>query len=235
MLDRRIPSRFLVACVLAGLTACAAPPPAPAPAPGPPSRGGASPGIAYEVVGSDIAIEVYRDGPLAGFGHNHVIASTGLGGRIELREPLSRSSFTLELPTAALKVDETARRQAAGDDFPDNLSADDKEGTRRNMLSPAVLDAGRFPVIRLKAAGIDGSGRSLLVAAHVTVAGAGGEIAVPVSVEVDGERLRAAGTFTLTHSQLGLKPFSALMGALRVREDMRMTWRLEARRVSGDS
>lgn len=194
------------------------------------------PGVQYEVTASDVAIEVYRDGPLAELGHNHVIGSNGLTGRIALSEPLAGSSFVMVLPVAGLTVDEPARLAAAGSGFPDRLSPEDKEATRRNMLSAAVLDADRFSLIRIESAAIEGSGGSSLVArARVTVAGRTREIEVPVTFGFDGVSLQASGAVTLSHEELGLTPFSAMMGALRVGEELRVSWRIEAQPVAGAS
>lgn len=235
MLDRPALSRFLAAGLLAGLTACAAPPPAPAPATAGAPAAGLGRGVPYEVVGSDVAIEVYRDGPLAGLGHNHVIGSTALAGRIALQRPLAGSSFELTLPVASLTVDEPARLAAAGPDFPDGLSADEKEATRRNMLSPPVLDGERFPAVTVQSLDADGADGTLVVRTRVSVAGHASEMLVPVTIAVEGETLHASGRLTLTHAQLGLTPFSALMGALRVADQLRVAWRLEARRAPADA
>jgi len=190
--------------------------------------------VPYEVTDSDVAIEVYRDGPLAELGHNHVIGSSGLAGRIAVAEPLAGSSFVLELPVAGLTVDEPSRLAAAGSRFPDRLSPEEKEATRRNMLSPSLLDATRFGLIRLEGVAIEASGgSSLVVRTRVTVAGRTSEIEVPVTFGFDGASLHASGEMTLSHEELGLAPFSAMMGALRVAEELRVSWRIEARPVTG--
>ncbi len=239
MLDRDRVSWFLAACAVLALAACAAraPEPGSAPAAQPADRAAdLGPGVPYEVTASDVAIEVYRDGPLAELGHNHVIGSRGLVGRIAVAEPLARSSFALELPVSALTVDEPARLAAAGPQFPDRLSADDKEATRGNMLSAALLDAGRFSHVRLESVAIEGQDRdppSVVARTRVTVAGRSNEIRVPVALGFDGPLLKASGEMTLTHAQLGLAPYSALMGALRVGEALRVSWRIEARPVAG--
>jgi len=237
MLDRIRLSRFLATCALAALGACAARAPGPGSAQQPADRAAdLGPGTPYEVTVSDVAIEVYRDGPLAELGHNHVIGSTGLAGRIAVAEPLARSSFVLELPVNALTVDEPARLAAAGAEFPDRLSAEDKEATRSNMLSAALLDAGRFSHVRLESIALEvgeQDASSVIARTRVTVAGRSSEIRVPLTLGFDGPLLKASGEVALTHAQLGLTPYSALMGALRVGDALRVSWRIEARPVAG--
>lgn len=228
MSDRPRPARFPVTVLLVCLSACAAPPRPEAPPPGPPPR---TPAVVYEITESDVAVRVYRDGPLAGLGHNHVIASTALGGRVELREPLSRSTLELSLPLEELVVDEAARRLVAGTDFPDNLTEADRAATRRNMLGPALLDAARFPVLRLTSVATEGAAGAFRVTARADLAGRSREIVVPVVIELGDGVLAARGEFTLTHADLGLVPFSVALGALRVRDDMLVSYRLVARRT----
>jgi len=211
------------------LSACAAPPRPEAPPPGPPAPG--TPAMVYEITESDVTVRVYRDGPLAELGHNHVISSTALGGRVELREPLSRSTLELSLPLEELVVDEAARRLVAGADFPDNLTEADRAGTRRNMLGPALLDAARFPVLRLTSVAVEGDAGAFRVTARADLAGRSREVVVPVLIELGDGVLAARGEFTLTHADLGLVPFSAALGALRVRDDMLVSYRLVARRT----
>jgi len=228
--DRKRAIGFLGLAVALLQGACSAPPrPAEAVAPVPgPSRPPAV--AAYEVVESEVLVQVFRDGPLAQLGHNHVIATTGLRGRVELREPLAASSLALDLPLDSLEVDDPDRRRQAGSEFPDTVTEADRTGTRRNMLGPALLDAAHFPVIGLRSVGISGEGGVYRVTLSAALAGGVREIAVPVELEVDGTHLLAHGEFTLTHAELGLTPFSVMLGALRVREDIRVSYRIVARR-----
>lgn len=186
--------------------------------------------VAYEVAASDVTIRVYRDGPLARLGHNHVIASTALSGRIELADPVTASTLDLSLPLGSLQVDDPARRAAAGADFPGTLTEADREGTRRNMLGPALLDAARFPVVRLTSVSVEQREGTLYVTTRVDVAGRTSEIVVPVVMEIRDGTLSAHGAFTVTHAELGLTPFSVGLGALRVGDGIEVAFTLTARR-----
>ena len=185
----------------------------------------------YEVTASDLAVRVYRDGPLAGAGHNHVVASTALTGHVVIREPLTSSSVELELPLASLTVDEPARRAAAGADFPGQLTAAKRERTLRNMLGPALLAADRYPVLSVRSLSIASRGTALTVTMLVDIAGAARTLVVPVEWRTDADSLEAEGRFTVSHAELGLVPFSIAFGALRVRDDIEIEFRVTARRV----
>jgi polyisoprenoid-binding protein YceI len=225
--------RFLVGIAILALGACSSPP-RPADGRAAPLPGTAAPAALarYEVTDSEFTVRVFRDGPLARLGHNHVIASTALTGRIELREPVTASVLSLSLPLDSLTVDEPARRREAGGEFPGEVAEPDREGTRRNMLGPAQLDAGRFPALHIESAGIEQAGDGLRITARVSLAGATHEIVVPATVTMDGTTLTARGEFVLSHADLGLTPFSVAFGALRVRDDLHLAYHVRARRAA---
>jgi len=56
-------------------------------------------------------------------------------------------------------------------------------------------------------------------------------VLVPVSLSMDPESLTASGEFDLSHTQLGLTPYSVGLGAIRVAETMHVRFRVLARHV----
>lgn len=193
------------------------------------------PGETWHVTASDLAVRAYRDGPLARLGHNHIIASTALSGRVILREPIEESFIELTLPLASLTVDEPARRAAAGAGFEGDVPAADREATLKNMLGSRLLAADRFPEIRLQSVAIAPDGDRLGVTVRLDIAGTVQLLAVPVQVRREEARLEALGRFTVTHAELGLEPFSVALGALRVRDDLDVEFRLTAAPAPRDS
>lgn len=194
-------------------------------------------GTPYDVAPQEslLTILVYRGGTLASAGHNHVIASHDLAGTIYVPADPLQTSFELEVPVATLTVDEAAlRAQQSGTDFPPDVSEGAKAGTQHNMLGPALLDADRSPVIVLRALhtakGADPG--SVLAQVQCTVRGQAHTIAVPVRYELRGNELVVSGEMPLKQSDLGLTPFSALLGALQVQDEMRVSFRVVARAAS---
>jgi len=188
-----------------------------------------------------LTILVYRAGPLASAGHNHVIASHALSGTIYVPADLMRSSFEVRVPVATLTVDEAAlRAQQPGSDFPPDVPESAKEGTRRNMLGEALLYASQYPEIVLRAlrlapppptsgAGAAGT-HTVLAQVQSTVRGQLRTFAVPVSYRLGDDRsLLVTGELPLRQSDLGLTPFSAMLGALQVQDEMHVSFRIVAR------
>lgn len=226
------------------LAACGAPRPRqampqrsgePASAPNPPA------GRVYRIdeSRSELRILVYRAGPLARFGHNHVIVNRSVRGVVRLTDAGSESAFSLSVPVAGFVVDDAKARQEEGPDFLTEIPDDAKSGTVRNMLSPSVLDADEFPTIAISgvaaapepgtpntgtpdagAPRADTRGVALIVTAAISVAGHESTIEVPLTFESDSRHLSATGSLEVRQSALGLTPYSLMMGALQVQDRM---------------
>jgi hypothetical protein len=174
---------------------------------------------------SELRILVYRAGPLARFGHNHVIVNHGIRGSVNLAEIPGDSVFWLTVPVAGFVVDDAQARRQEGADFAGDVPEDAKSGTMHNMRSAALLNADAFPSIAVRsvagsgARAASGAGASTATVA-VSVAGHESTLDVPLTLHADSRRLSATGSLELRQSALGLTPFSLMLGALQVQDAM---------------
>jgi polyisoprenoid-binding protein YceI len=209
-----------------------APPPTrvPAPAPAAPDTRGAT---MYQISPQDsqLAIYVFRGGKLSRLGHNHVMTSQHLAGRVWVHPQFARSGFELSFPVAQLVVDDPQARRAAGSDFPPDIPQSDKDGTRRNMLKPEVLDGERYPEVKVRSTRIGGTLESPQVTASITIKDQSRDVEVPVKIAVEGTKLTANGEFDVLQSQFGMKPFSVALGALEVQDRLHVQFRVTAVRT----
>ncbi|MCS5580117.1 MAG: YceI family protein [Gammaproteobacteria bacterium] len=181
---------------------------------------------------SDIRFAIYRTGMLARFGHNHVISVGYFEGTVYLHPNVERSSVELVIPVDRLIVDDPALRREEGDAFSSEPSADDINGTRANMLGKRLLDADQYPIIRVKGRkGSSGQELESVLNLSVEFLGRVIELSVPVALRLKGDQLEASGAFRLTHDQLGMTPFSVMMGALQVADEMDVKYRIRAERI----
>lgn len=194
----------------------------------PPSRAA----VVYDVVPgrSELRLLVYRGGPLARLGHNHVILSRELRGEVRVPDDGAHVTFTLTFPVATLAIDEPQARADEGADFDSRPTASDVEGTRRNMLGPQVLDAAQFPEIQLVANGASGGPEDWRVRVRAEVRGRAQDVDVPVRVERVGDEIHARGELRLAQSALGITPFSVAFGALQVLDEMTVRYSIVAQR-----
>jgi len=202
-------------------------------------------GRPYSIIADEslLSILAFRGGALSKAGHNHVIAAHDLSGTVYVPENMLQTSFELRFAVAQLKVDEPELRAREGADFPPDMPESAREGTRHNMLGPALLDAERFPEITLlseqleRAPGNSDSGDGSDGAAHaqarvrITVRGQSHSVSVPVRFQLQRDQLIADGELPLRQSELGLTPFSAMLGALQVQDEMRVKFHVVAKRA----
>ena len=190
------------------------------------------PGI-FEVVKaeSEIRVLVYRGGLLGGFGHNHVISTSDVVGRIEIAEDPAASFIELKIAVEGFEVDVEELRLKEGESFKSTVSKNDKSGTRKNMLAAKLLDSTRFPDITILSQSWSGEFPDILVNSAITVKDQTNAVQFPVSVSTSVDQIVVTGSFAVTHEQLGLKPFTALLGGLRVRDDLQIKFLITAKRV----
>jgi polyisoprenoid-binding protein YceI len=183
-----------------------------------------------------LTILAFRGGALAKAGHNHVIAVHDMAGTIYVPADLKRTTFELHFLVADLTIDEPQLRAKEGTEFPPEVPDSAKEGTRRNMLSEALLNAVAYPEIRLVGGPLgdatsSGSGDSQ---AHVqvTIRGQVHALVVPTHYELGNGQVIVSGELPIKQTDLGLTPFSAMLGALQVQDELRVRFRIVARNAS---
>jgi polyisoprenoid-binding protein YceI len=178
---------------------------------------------------SDILLLVYSDGVLATFGHNHVVSLKDFAGTIFLQPKLDQSRVELEIPVDRLIVDDVALRRLEGEGFATEPTKDDIAATRTNMLGNALLNAKQFPTIKVTGtSGPVDAKNSAMLDLSVQLVGHEIKLTIPATLKLDGNQLEASGAVELSHKQLGLKPFSALLGSLRVADQMKFKFRIRA-------
>jgi YceI-like domain len=193
-------------------------------------------GRAYDVVAADsqLIVLVYRAGPLAALGHNHVIACRCLRGTIYVPQDPARASLDLRFAVGQLTVDDAGLRAAEHSaDFPPDVAQSARQGTRHNMLGAALLNAAKYPDITLRSAGLrpspDGNAADMVAQVLVQLEGEWHSVAVPLHYGILNDEIVVTGVFPLKQTDLGLTPFSALGGGLQVSDGMSIRLRLVAR------
>jgi hypothetical protein len=223
-------NRIAIAIAILSLAACAAPRPRPVtrqlpaeaalqslPAPGE---------YPIDSNGSELRLLVYRAGTLASLGHNHVMVSRALTGRVQIGADVPASLFSLKLRADSFVIDDAQSRQEEGGDFPGDIPEDAKEGTRRNMLSSAVLNAAEYPDITVKSTSLTGTLNDLNAGVEISAAGHTSQVSVPLTLQADAHGFSAVGSTELRQTALGLVPYSLLHGALQVQDAVQLKFKI---------
>jgi hypothetical protein len=108
---------------------------------------------------------------------------------------------------------------------PDDIEVSDRERMRQNMRGRDVLDVARFPTIDLHGRCV-GTLDGATLSGDLYVRGAPRRISMDIRLSRTEKVIVARGAWEGRLTDLGLKPFKALLGALRLEDWIRL--RLEA-------
>lgn len=177
---------------------------------------------------SELLVRTFKAGVASALAHDHVARATRFTGTVEY-DPRSPTTATVEVTVeaASVIVDEPALRQRHGLDK--EVSEKSRAKIQQTMESPEQLDVERFPEIAFRStrvtAGTDGG---LEVTGDFTLHGVTRRVTIPITVALDGETLRAEGSFRFLQSDYGIEPFSGGLGTVRNQDEVELTVRLEA-------
>ena len=187
--------------------------------------------VKHPLQAAQLSIHVGKTGTLARLGHNHLITASLIGatwldttGALHATASANVDDLVVDDP------EQRASRVAAGNpDYASVPSSKNTRDTRANMLGTKVLDAARFPLInataRVPAAAAEfqnSNTGSLNATFNLSLRGTVHTQPVTLDWHRNAGRIVWAATFTVNHQQFGMTPFSALGGALRVAEDLRI-------------
>jgi len=179
---------------------------------------------------SILRIYVGRAGLLGGLGHNHVVHTRGLNGSISLAPDLPDSTAEFSFAVDSLVVDDPAERERAGDGFESQPGESAIANTRENMLGPAVLAAADNPEVTVRVSTLEAGTDAWRFAVRVSLRGGNFEFELPARLTATADTLQVGADFALDHEDLGLRPFRAVAGTLRVAQELRFELRLLAER-----
>ena len=192
-------------------------------------RSAPAPGsVRYEVDAehSEVEFLVYKAGSLAAFGHNHTVEARQFSGEVYLAPRFEDSLFSLRLPVQDFEVDRAEARAAAGPDFASRPSANDIKGTSEHMLGADGLDAGQYPDVTIQSVSVSGAEARAEMTVRITLHGTARDMKVPVAVSREGDDLSATGDFELRQTEFGVRPYSALGGALQVADALKVHFQI---------
>lgn len=151
---------------------------------------------------------------------------------------LSAVAHDLELDVGSFEIDLADDRSAVSATFdprsicvlhamaggrpnPGGLGAKDKDKIAANIVSD-VLPAKKHPSIRFASEEITKAGSGWRVRGTLELAGRSREVTLAVREEGD----HAIGEVTLHQPDFGIKPYSAMLGTLKIKPDVKVTIRV---------
>ena len=172
---------------------------------------------------SSVRIHVGKSGAFSFAGHKHEVVAPALSGEVTAdAADLAASRVAVTFEAAALKV------------LPEGEPPGDPPKVEEAMRGPKVLDAARFPDIRFKSLRVSGRAAGggaydLELVGELALHGVTRPLTLPVHVEIAGDTLTATGKAVLRHDQFGMQPVSAAGGAVKVKNEIALDYRIVAR------
>jgi polyisoprenoid-binding protein YceI len=162
--------------------------------------------------GSRVFIDLKASGVLRALAHSPTLTARPERVVVELDEAAGRGPIDLGVEaTFAVKSIEA----------PADISAGDRDKMLENLRGREVLDAGRSPTVEFQgryAGTLDGG----TLAGDVRVRGAAHRVSIPVTVTRDEAGFVARGAWEGRLTDLGIKPFRALLGAIKLEDWIRL-------------
>lgn len=155
-----------------------------------------------------LQVKTYREGMASKAGHDLVIDVTSWQATVTAGEDSTPVSVELSADPRSLRV-----RDGHGGAKP--LSDKDRGDITKNIEKKVL---GQHSIgFRSTAVERPGDDGRLQVSGELEIAGTARPVSFELSIGADG---RIEGTVPLKQSEWGIKPFTALMGALKVRDDV---------------
>jgi hypothetical protein len=153
-----------------------------------------------------LAVRTKRGGAAAKAGHDLELLVTAWEGTLEVGDDGAATGAQLTADATALRVQKgTGGAMALGDDDKTNIhqTIDDEVLKRQDIV--------------FRSTGVESAGHGLRVEGELTLAGTTKPLGFDLAVGADGV---LAGTVTVTQTSFGMKPYSALWGALKVLDEV---------------
>lgn len=169
---------------------------------------------------SFVAAVVYKAGAASAVSHDHAIQAKNLSGT-GVWHPTDAAQCAIEVTTrvSELLPDPPEVRVKVG-----LLAAGPSESQREEVLSHIKadyqLDSARHDTIRFVSTRISGTSGDVLVSGEMTIRGVTRTVEVPMRLTRLEDGLRARGKLRIKQTDFGYKPFSALFGALAVKDEV---------------
>jgi len=181
-----------------------------------------SPSYVVDSGKSRFTVKAIASGVLAAFGHNPTIAIRGFTGEAWFRpEAPEEASLRIEIDADSLEV-------------ATDVNAKDRQEMDRAMKEE-VLETGRYPLIRFEgtaaqASQITAGMYRIMLAGKLSLHGVEKELQFPCNITVGEDSMRANGEFSIRQSDYRIKLVSVAGGALKLKDDLKFTFDIAARR-----
>jgi len=171
---------------------------------------------------SRFTVRVFASGMFSAFGHNPTLAVRDLEGEANFSpDALDEARLVIKIKAASLTVT-------------DNISDKDRRELETAM-NRDVLETSRYPEIIFESTKVSASKAGdtqffVNLVGTLTLHGVSNNQPVSAQVSLAGDMLRAHGEFSVLQSAYGIKPVSVAGGTLKVKDELKCSFDIVARK-----
>jgi polyisoprenoid-binding protein YceI len=176
---------------------------------------------------SRFTVRAFASGMLSALGHSPTLAVRDFTGQAEFA-PGSLDAAALHIKIKAGSLNVT-----------DNVSDKDRREIERTM-NQEVLETARYPEILFDSSKVSaskvGDGQYLInLVGDLSLHGVTNSEPLSAQVALIGDTLRAHGEFSLSQTSYGIKPVSIAGGSLKLKDELKCSFDILARKQPGNS
>lgn len=171
---------------------------------------------------SRFVVRAFATGLLSSFGHNPTLAVRDFSGEaIFSPDALDQAKLVIRIKASSLTVT-------------DKMSDKDRRELERTM-NQEVLETAKYPEITYESTQVTGSksgeGQFLVnLEGSLTLHGVTKTQEIPAQLYLTGDMLRAHGEFSVQQSAYGIKPVSVAGGSLKLKDELKCSFDIVARK-----
>ncbi len=177
--------------------------------------------FAVDVPNSTLSLWTYKEGLLSRVAHDLCFTATGWEGSLE--RDGERVQLSVTLPVSGLRLKGKVKGSTVTP-----MKAKDEREIESNLCGPKVLNAARSATITYQGEGAL-AGNLVQVQGQLSLKGQVRDLPLVARVREDGDALVAEGEVSFKQSDFGIRPFSAMLGALKVQDSVRISWSVRCR------
>lgn len=188
--------------------------------------------INYQIDADTAYIHIYTDnrGLFKSLSHRHLIAIRNISGIVYWNGVNSHAALTLN--PADFFVDPNRERKNSPDpDYQHKAANWVKSGTKKNMLSRRFLNTEMYPNINANISLASLENENAVFIIELKIVGQQKRLSLPAKLTLSDDKLHVYGDFSIDHSELGLKPFTAAAGAAKVAQPIRLIVDISASKI----
>lgn len=172
---------------------------------------------------SEIYAQVFKDANTiaSGLSHDHIVVASGWNGTVTWNagDP-GQCKVAINVPVSGLDNDDPTWRKKMN--FNSELSESQRAEVKEHMLSATQMDVSKFGTMSFTSSGCKPEGDKVMVSGTLSIHGVGKAVSLPMKISATDTEFSGSGILTINHTDFGITPFSAMGGALKNRNDIRI-------------